>query len=556
MLRSLHISNYVLIERLDLSLTDGFSVITGETGAGKSILLGALGLLTGKRADAKAIKTGASKCVVEAVFDVAQSGLEAFFEENDIDFDGTECIVRREVTVAGKSRAFINDTPASVAALRELTGRMVDIHSQHQNLLMGDERFLLDVLDSFGSDNGLPARYKAAYEVWRTAARELATLQEEAAKSASEAEYMRFQLAQLDEAALRNGEQEELESEQEQLAHSEEIKEAFYRVAAHLTDEQTNLIGSLRADSHALNGVASVYPAAGVLEERIESVRIELEDIAAEAEQTAERLDFDPERLAFVEERLSTLYGLLKKQHVDSVAALIELADDLRMRLERVDNADELIQAKSMEVEKARCAMQELADALTDARQHAAETLTERMLQTVKELGMPAAQMQVAFSCRQPDLSGQDDVMLHFSANKDVPPQDVARIASGGEIARLMLALKAAVAEHKALPTIIFDEIDTGVSGRLADAMAGVMARMSGLCQVLCITHLPQIAAVGRAHYKVYKEETDLGTSSSIVPLDDEARLHEIATMLSGQTVTAAALHNAKELLEAAHKNS
>ena len=552
MLRSLHISNYVLIERLDLSLTDGFSVITGETGAGKSILLGALGLLTGKRADAKAIKTGAAKCVVEAVFDVEQLGLEGFFEENDIDFDGTECIVRREVTVAGKSRAFINDTPVSVAALRELTDRMVDIHSQHQNLLMGDGRFLLGVLDSFGTDVLLPERYKAAYEVWRKAARELEALQEEAAKNASDAEYMRFQLTQLDEASLRDGEQEELESEQEQLAHSEEIKAAFYRVAAHLTDEQTDLTGSLRADAHALEGVANVYPAAAVLEERLESVRIELEDIAAEAEQTAERLDFDPDRLAFVEERLGALYGLMKKHHVDNVAALIALADDLRCRLDRVDNADGLIQAKTVEVEKTRCAMQQLADALTETRRRAAESLTSRMLQTVKDLGMPAAQMQITFSLRQPDLSGQDDVMLRFSANKDVPPQDVARIASGGEIARLMLSLKAAVAEHKALPTIIFDEIDTGVSGRLADAMAGVMARMSGHCQVLCITHLPQIAAVGSAHYKVYKEETVLGTASRIVPLEDEARLHEIATMLSGQTVTAAALRNAKELLEAA----
>ncbi|MBP3228519.1 MAG: DNA repair protein RecN [Bacteroidaceae bacterium] len=554
MLRSLHIANYVLIERLDLSLPGGFSVITGETGAGKSILLGALGLLTGRRADAKSIRSGAAKCVVEAVFDVSALGLGAFFADNDIDFDGTECIVRREVTAAGKSRAFINDTPVSLAVLRRLTDTLVDIHSQHQNLLMGDERFLLDVLDSFGNDATLPTRYREAHTAWHTAARELAALKDEAALSAREADYMRFQLAQLDEAALRDGEQEELEAEQEQLAHSEEIKDALYRVSAHLTDEQADLIGSLRADAHTLGGVAGVFPAAAALEERIESVRIEIEDIAAEAEQAYERLDFDPARLAFVEERLATLYDLQKKHRADTVADLIALADDLRAKLGRVDNADELIQAKEQEVEAAREAMQRLADTLTTARQQAAATLTDTMLKTVADLGMPGARLQVTFDRRQPDATGQDEVVLRFSANKSTAPQDVARVASGGEVARLMLALKAAVAARKALPTIIFDEIDTGVSGRMADAMAGVMARMADNCQVLCITHLPQIAAVGAAHYKVYKEDTGDATATHIARLDEAGRLREVATMLSGADVTDAALGNARELLAGARK--
>lgn len=551
MLRTLHISNYALIDSLDLKLPDGFSVITGETGAGKSILLGALGLLTGKRADAKAIKAGEKKCVVEAVFDVRRLGLDAFFEANDMDFDGAECVIRREVTAAGKSRAFINDTPATLGHLRELTSLLVDIHSQHQNLLVGDRLFLLNVLDGYGVCAELAADYKEKYHAHRALSREFSALKEEAARSAGEAEYMQFQLAQLDEASLRPGEQAELEAEQEQLAHSEEIKEAFYRVATHLTDEQADVIGSLRADAHALGAVAGVYTAAAALEERLESLRLELEDIAAEAEQTAERLDFDPQRLAFVEERLSNIFTLLKKHRKDNADELIALAEDLRAKLVRVENADELIQAKQAELDAAGKEMQQAADALTEARKQAAEALTAKMLPMVKLLGMPSARLQFTFELRQPDATGQDEIALRFSANKDIPLQDVARVASGGEIARLMLALKSAVSERKALPTVIFDEIDTGVSGRLADAMAGVMATMARTCQVLCITHLPQIAAAGDAHFRVFKQETAEGTASRITSLDNEERLHEIAAMLSGQDVTAAALDNARELLKA-----
>lgn len=550
MLRELHISNYALIERLDLSLSDGFSVITGETGAGKSILLGALGLLTGKRADVKTLKPGAAKCVVEAVFDVARLGLKDFFTASDIDFDGSECIIRREVNAAGKSRAFINDTPVTLSVLRDLTDHLVDIHSQHQNLLLGDAGFLLSVFDSFAEDTALPVLYRQEYEAWHCAGKELAALKAEAARSASEANYLRYQLERLDEAALQPGEQEELEAEQVQLAHSEEIKAAFSRVSAHLTDEQADILGSLRADAHALGAVSDVFPAAAALEERIESLRIELEDIAAEAEQTAERLDFDPRRLEYVEERLAVIYDLLKKHAVQSADELITLADDIRQRLERVDNADEQIREKEAETEKAFVRMIQAADRLTAARKSAAERLTLKMSGLLAALGMPSARLDVVFETKQPDATGQDAVVLAFSAHKDMPLRDVASVASGGETARLMLALKAAVSERKALPTIIFDEIDTGVSGRMADAMAGVMSAMAAHSQVICITHLPQIAAAGVSHFKVYKEETPAGTVSRIVPLAPQERLQEVAAMLSGQDITDAALKNARELLK------
>ncbi len=549
MLCSLHIYNYALIEHLDLELTAGFSVVTGETGAGKSILLGALGLLTGKRADTKAIKTGVNKCVVEAVFNVEQLGLESLFTRADIDFDGAECILRREVSASGKSRAFINDTPVTLADLQELSNHLVDIHSQHQNLFLGDRLFLLAVLDSFAVDEQLPLLYKEKYQDWQQASRELKALQDEAARNQSEADYMQFQLSRLDEATLQVGEQEELEAEQEQLAHSEDIKAAFYRVVEHLTSEQEDIIGGLRSDRQALDNVSSVFPQAETLGERIESVRIELQDIADEAEQTAERLDFDPQRLAWVEERLSTLYDLQKKHGKTSVAELIALRDSLREKLARVENVEDLIRQKTVALEQVRKEMQAQADALTVARKAAAEVLVGKMLRLTTELGMPNARLQIAFTKNAPMATGQDEVEMLFSANKNVPPQNVARVASGGEIARLMLALKAAVAERKALPTIFFDEIDTGVSGRQADAMAGVMDAMARHCQVICITHLPQIAAVGTAHYKVFKQESAAETTSQIVPLNEEMRLQEIAGMLSGQKITEAALHNARELL-------
>ena len=553
MLRTLHISNYILIDHLDLTLDKGFSVITGETGAGKSILLGALGLLTGRRAEAKAIKADAKKCVVEANFAIDATRLQDFFTNNDIDGEGTECIIRREVTATGKSRAFINDTPVALNTLRELTSQLVDIHSQHQNLLMGDEHFLLNILDANETGAAHSSEYKQKYQAWREARNELQRLEEEASQNASEAEYMQFQLSQLDEAQLCDGEQEELEAEQEQLAHSEEIKAAFFRVSSHLSDEQLDISGLLRSDSHELNSIASIYPKAAALEERIESARIELEDIAAEAEQIAESLDFDPQRLEYVEERLALIFSLLKKHRKETVKELIELTEDLRTKLSRIENADELIAAKRTEVEATFKQLKQIADELSLSRKQTAQKLTERMLQLTEELGMPAAKLQFQIEQHEPAPNGQDEIKLLFSANKDLPLQDVAQVASGGEIARLMLALKAVIAEQQALPTIIFDEIDTGVSGRMADAMAGVMNKMAHNCQVICITHLPQIAAAGTIHYKVYKETAQGATISYIKKLSSKEREQEIASMLSGQDVTEAAITNAQELLKGRH---
>ena len=555
MLLSLHINNYVLIDELRLVLPNGFSVITGETGAGKSILLGALALLTGKRADSKTIFPEAKKCIVEAVFDIENLCIEDFFSTHDIDFDGKECIIRREITSAGKSRAFVNDTPVSLTTLRTLTSTLVDIHSQHQNLMMGDERFLLRVLEGYADNASRFSDYQRDYQAWTLCTKELKALEEEAAHHANEAEYMQFQLAQLDEARLKKDELEELEEEQEKLAHSEEIKEALYHVSTHLTSEQTNILGALRIDAHQLGSITAFFPQAAALEERVESARIELEDIASEAEDLAESLDFNPQRLLEVEERLALIYGLLKKHHKTTVAELIAYSDELRSKLSRVENLDDLITAKRKEIETAYTTMLQSAKRLTAGRKEAAQVLTQRMLQFTTVLGMPAARLEMRFTEKAPSTYGQDEISLLFSANDGLKLQNVADIASGGEIARLMLALKAAVAEHQALPTIIFDEIDTGVSGRMADAMAQVMDAMSKHCQVLCITHLPQIAAAGSTHFKVYKEAKEGITQTRITRLTDEARQHEIATMLSGHAVTEAAISNAQELLHAAQQN-
>lgn len=551
MLRDLHISNYALIEKLDISFSEGFSVITGETGAGKSIILGALGLLLGARSDAKAIKAGAGKCCVEACFDVSGLGLQEFFQENDIDFDGDECIVRREVTAAGKSRAFVNDTPVSLAKLKEISSGIIDIHSQHQNLLMGHEQFLIDLLDTVAADSSLLDSYKKVFLDWSKACRDLQQLKEQAEKDRTDTEYLQFQLQQLDEAALQDGEQEQLEGESEMLSHAEEIKEALYKVSSGFSSEEHNPLSSLRMGVQSLAGISNVYPEAGDLSERMDSVRIELEDVAGELERALEKVDFDPNRLAFVDERLDTIYRLQKKHGVQTVAALLEIAEGLRERLDKIENIDTYITQKEKEAGLLSKNLREEGGKLTKARKKAAGEIERELLSQLKNLGMPGASLKLELAPKSaPVLSGLDNVFFLFSANKNVPVQDVTQIASGGEIARLMLSLKAIVSRSRHLPTIIFDEIDTGVSGTMAEKMANVMQEMGQNCQVLCITHLPQIAALGSKHYRVYKSETDSGVTSHIGLLTEEERVREIANMLSGAEMTEAALNNAKSLLK------
>ena len=529
----------------------GFSVITGETGAGKSIMLGALNLLLGGRADAKAIQTGEKKCLVEASFDINGLDLEPFFAANDIDFDPKECIVRREVLLSGKSRAFINDTPVAIAKLKEIGTAIIDIHSQHQNLLIRNESFLIETLDVMAGQTEPLAAYKCLYNQCRQAIERLKALQERAAQGRSDEEYLQFQLNQIDEANIQPNEQEELEKEQNLLSHAEDIKQAFYTAQGLIQSDTFSMTHHLRQASDAVRNIADKHPEAEELAERLRSVRIELEDIEGELEQLAEQTDYEPERLRFIEERLNTLYTLQQKHRVDSVEELLAVGESIRKQLSDIENVDEDIRLQTEEVARLTAMRNTAAARLTEGRRRAAQTTEKELTTALQQMGMPNVKIEISITPRpEPDATGADKVVFLFSANKSIPPQDVSQIASGGEIARLMLSLKALIARRKNLPTIIFDEIDTGVSGTMAERMAQVMRDIASHCQVICITHLPQIAALGTHHFKVYKEDTGDVTRSHIVPLDEQKRVEEIAHMLSGAELSQAAIDNAQALLQ------
>lgn len=550
MLQRLTISHYALIEQLDINWMPGFSVITGETGAGKSIMLGALELLLGGRADAKAIQNGQKKCMVEASFSLEGRDLQAFFNENDIDYDPAECIVRREVLHTGKSRAFINDTPVPAARLREIGAQLIDIHSQHKNLLIRNERFILDTLDTMAAQPELIENYLAIHTQCKQAAEELRALQQAAEKGQADLEYMQFQLNQIEEAALTDGEQEELEQEQAVLSHAEDIRQAFALALSITRPDGLSMAGQLRMAAEALQQAARNYPQAAPLAERLHSLRIELDDIDDELERNAENIDFDPNRLTFVEERLSTIYSLEQKHHAESVRDLLDLAEQLRRDIDTALNADEALNRLQQKVTQLRSQRDTAARHLTASREKAARMMEDELVQALQNLGMSHVQIAIKLTPRpEPDTSGADHVTFLFSANRNVPPQDVSEIASGGEIARLMLSIKALISRRTHLPSIIFDEIDTGVSGHVAERMAQMMRRIAESCQVICITHLPQIAASGEHHFKVYKaDDADGMTRSHIIPLAEEERIHEIAHMLSGSQLTEAAIENARML--------
>ena len=557
MIRSLHIEHYALIERLDIDFEPGFSVITGETGAGKSIILGALGLLRGQRADTRAIQVGAQRCVVEAEFDVTNDELDEFFQQNDLDFDGRQCLVRRELTAAGKSRAFVNDTPVSLTLLRQLGDRLVDVHSQHQNLLIGRQDFQLSVLDILGRNADRLADFRQQYRQLRDKERELAEAREAQQRSRDDEDYLRFQYQQLDEAQLVDGEQDELEQESELLAHAEEIQQALATAqmavdSSALDTDQSDVLQRLRQATSALQGVAQQYPDAAQLAERLQSCYIELKDIADELDTRAADVEANPQRLSQIEERLNTLYTLEKKHHVESVGELIALRDDLDRRLQLIDGGDERVEQLQRECEQLKQAALRAAQQISDCRKTAAADVETRMQQSLQPLGMPNVRfcVQMDSDAEQLSADGIDRVAFLFSANKNGTPRDVADIASGGEIARVMLCLKALIASAVQLPTIIFDEIDTGVSGSIAERMAHIMLQMGeGGRQVISITHLPQIAALGRQHYHVYKTEGAASTTTHISRLSYDERIDELAHMLSGETLTPAAIENAKALL-------
>ncbi|MBS7283425.1 DNA repair protein RecN [Prevotellaceae bacterium LCP21S3_C11] len=550
MLKQLYIKNFTLIDELNIQMHPGFSVITGETGAGKSIILGAIGLLLGNRADSKSIKAGRDRCVIEAHFDLSKYDMQQFFTDNDIDEDLSDTIIRRELTAAGKSRAFINDTPVSLTKMRELGEQLVDIHSQHQNLLLQKEDFQLNVVDIIAQDEKQRKNYEAAYNQYKQANQKLNALKAEIEKNRENEDFLRFQFKELDEAQLQNGEQEELEQEYEMLSHSEDIKTALYQADNHLSGDDGNIIERLKQASEQLANIKDVYPEVTELLERIDSSYIELKDIAQEINGLTDHVEFDPARLETINERLDKLNSLQQKFHVRDLGELIETYHQLKEQLSHIDHSDEDVEALEQEVIQLLEKAQKQAKELTAIRTKAAKKVEEEMKQRLIPLGIPNVRFSISLTEKPLSHDGGDKVSFLFSANKSTPLQPVTQVASGGEIARVMLSLKAMISGAVKLPTIIFDEIDTGVSGKIAEKMAQIMVEMGNHeRQVLSITHLPQIAAMGSHHYKVSKEETDEGTISRMTELSQQERVQEIAQMLSGSDVSEAALANAKELL-------
>ena len=551
MLKQLYIKNFTLIDELDITFQQGFSVITGETGAGKSIILGALHLLLGARADSKQIKNGSSKCVVEAHFDLSHYGLETFFDEFGIDYDANDCIIRREVNDNGKSRAFVNDTPVALTTMRELGEQLIDIHSQHQNLLLQKEDFQLNVVDIIADNAQLRQSYLQAYNEYHKATKRFNDFQEASQKSKENEEFLRFQFSELDKAKLVAGEDEELEQQSRTLSHVEDIKSALYDASSALSSEDGGCVEKTKNASSRLHDITEVFPEIKDVDERLSSAYIELKDIAQEIERKLEDVDFDPRQLDEINSRLDLIYALEQKFHASSVDELINEYKRLQDELASIDGGDEQLEQLQQEMQEKYDVAMKLARKLSDARKKAAQKVEEGLKQRLVPLGIPNVKFKIEFKERDCSPSGIDKVSFLFSANSSTALQPVSQVASGGEISRVMLSLKAMISGAVKLPTIIFDEIDTGVSGRVAEKMAQIMKEMGdNHRQVLSITHLPQIAAIGATHYKVSKEETAQGTVSHMQMLTEQERIEEIAQMLSGSDISEAAIANAKTLLK------
>ena len=553
MLKKLDIRNFTLIDHLEMALYPGFSVITGETGAGKSIVIGAIGLLLGNRADAKQVKRGCDKCIIEATFDLSiyhSDVLKDFFEDNDLDYEPEECLLRREVNANGKSRAFINDTPVTLALMRELGEQLIDVHSQHQNLLLSKEDFQLNVVDIIARDRQQLADYRTAFAEYRSAQRCLEELREQIATSRDNEDFLRFQQKELSEANLASGEQEQLEQEAELMSHAEDIKRALHEADYGLSGDDTGIVNLTRSIATQLRSVADVYPEAQELAERLESCFVELKDISQEIASKVDDVEYDPQRFNLITQRLDTIYTLQQKFHVQTVDELLDRLNGINAQLDNIDNSGEELQELERSVEKLHAVCVEKAAVLTDMRRKSATVVEQELSKLLVPLGIPKVRFKVEVSPADLSTNGADKVMFLFSANSSTDMQPVSQVASGGEIARVMLSLKAMISKAIGLPTIIFDEIDTGVSGRVAEQMAHIMRDMGKANrQVICITHLPQIAAAGSTHYKVAKQETEQGTVSTMTQLSDEQRITEIAQMLSGSDVSQAAVDNAKSLL-------
>lgn len=550
MLQQLYIHNFTLIDKLDIHFSSGFSVITGETGAGKSIILGAIGLLLGNRADARLVKAGTDKCIVEAHFDISRYDMQQFFIDNDIDYEPDDCIMRRELRANGKSRAFINDTPVSLTTARELGEQLVDIHSQHQNLLLQKDDFQLSVVDIIANNSKELQQYRTTYREYSDTKAALKKLEEQIAANRANEDFLRYQAKELADANLVAGELTELEQEVETLSHTEDIKTALYSADEAFSNDNVGIISSCKSAISRLSTITEVYPPVRELADRLDSAYIELKDIAHDISSLADNVDYDPQRLEVASSRLDALYSLQQKHHVETIEELIALRDNILHQLSHIDNADEELDALKAKVNELLAICTTKAKALTATRQKAAKKIEQQITDRLIALGMPNTRFEVRIEEKPLSNDGADKPAFYFSANKNTPLQPVAQVASGGEIARVMLSLKAMISGAVKLPTIIFDEIDTGVSGRVAEMMAQIMKEMGDSNrQVISITHLPQIAALGSNHYKVEKTDTADGTTSTMRQLTPEERITELAQMLSGSNITDAAIQNARSLL-------
>jgi len=550
MLQSLKIQNYALIDHIQIEWAPGFITITGETGAGKSILIGALSLILGNRADTSVLKDEERKCVVEAAFDIQHYSLEPVFEEHDLDYE-PETIIRREINNKGKSRAFINDTPVNIRVLKELGQYLVDIHSQHQNLVLKDNRFQLNVVDAYARNKDLLERYGRMYREYRDLEKQYQSLKERSERAGSDLDYYQFQFDQLEKVGLQENEQEELEEELETLSHAEEIKQNLSGAAYLLSEDEASIVVRLREAGDYIRKILDFYPKAKDISERLESAYIELQDLSNEIEVLNESVEHDPQRIEYIRQRLDEIYSLQHKHHVSTVGELLQIKDDLEKKLEQINSYDFRLEELEKEMGQKREALSKKAAELTRRRQQAIPRIEERITSMLQDLGIAHATFKIQRSeVEDFDEYGVDHVQFLFSANKNIEPEDIARVASGGELSRLMLSLKSLIAETRALPTIIFDEIDSGTSGDIADKMGSIMKAMSDNMQVINITHLPQIASKGDYHYLVYKYDDQDTTHTYIKALEDQERIREIAKMLSGEELTDTALQNAREFLQ------
>lgn len=548
-MRHLHIRNYALIKKLDIDFDKGFSAITGETGAGKSIMIGALNLLAGQRADTKVLLEDAEKCVIEATFDISLYCLSKLFESLDLDYSD-ECVIRREISRSGKSRAFVNDSPVQLSVMKEVASHLFDIHSQHQNLLLNDPSFLLGFVDAIAGNDKEREDYRLAYNDYLKAKREYDNFIKNAGKDSGEADYWRYQLEQISNAKLRDGEQEELEEELNVLTHAEEIKTGIYSISELFDSDDGGILTALKKQVGIASSLQQLFPQANALGDRLESAYLELKDIAYEVSGLADDVTFDQERLENVNARLDLIYSLQQKFHAATIADLLHLADDISAKLSAIENYDEQKELLEKQLASAHAEAENAASTLGNSRSTVFESISNEIETVLHGLGMPNGKVKIVSQTKaELSPSGKDELSMLFTANKNRELQDAAQVASGGELARLMLAVKSIICRVRVLPTIIFDEIDTGVSGEIAAKMGDMMKEMGQRMQVLSITHLPQIAAKGARQYKVYKEDDGDSTATNIRLLDDGQRVNELALMLSGNTITQAAIDNAKELL-------